>query len=556
MTGRVVARGLLVVPFCLLAVACRPQVFHELEYVSGNGQTYPGGTMPSPIVFKIKYGYCPGSSYYFQGPLSQSGYWLRAEALQGYQDQAFNNQNDYVGQGVEAYGGSWYVETNTGAPYAVEITVSLYLGSVILDSYSIVENISTDPGDPVNHPPTATLVVSPRVGLAPLESTLSLNGDDPDSSDIVEYRLRIDLSNNGSVDETITQPVPIEVTRLFSEDASVVGEVTDSEGATDSSDAVVIDVTDYMDVSGRLEDNETDAPRMGMVRAYDPADGSLLAEYPTTTGGDFSFTLNKDLSELPDGILLRARMTDSTWDSGWSYIRTVEIASSDHAGLIVRAIPYEVSWTSSDVSAFNEHMGRANFWSDEERLAAGMEGFVNGNYRHGLKRWNRGEIEDTVAHPILKGVRIWTDFSQVERDSIRAAILNSGFVGIEGLEILDTDSADGASGWGVVVRSPPGSGPGTALWDSLGGDGYVESFHVYLNTTAPQIVLHEVIWHGLMVCPGHSNGGTVAELFPSMGRYQSPYPSTTLTSIDTKAARIIDEPTYLGMESIDFILGE
>jgi hypothetical protein len=117
-----------------------PSPHYILEYVSGNGLTYTGGGIPKPMVFKIKN---KTTSSYFSCGLSQANLSLIATAPQGYQDAEFNNLNNYGGQGREAFGGFYYVDPNRGAPYSLNITVTLSLGGDSIDSYLLTENILT-----------------------------------------------------------------------------------------------------------------------------------------------------------------------------------------------------------------------------------------------------------------------------------------------------------------------------------------------------------------------------------------------------------------------------
>jgi CSLREA domain-containing protein len=116
-----------------------PPASYKLEYLSGSGQTYRGGGMPNPMVFKIKN---TTNGSYVNQTLAALGLSMVATASLGYQDAEFNNLNNYDGLGAEAYGGYYYVPPNTGPAYTLKVTVTLSLNGVPVDSYLITENIT------------------------------------------------------------------------------------------------------------------------------------------------------------------------------------------------------------------------------------------------------------------------------------------------------------------------------------------------------------------------------------------------------------------------------
>lgn len=116
---------------------------YKLEYVSGSGQTYIGGGMPSPMIFRIKN--ITANNYVTN--LSAANLSMSATASIGYQDAAFNNLAGYCGNpSPQCYGGYYYVAPNLPpnppAPYTLNITVALKLNSVTVDSYPITQNIT------------------------------------------------------------------------------------------------------------------------------------------------------------------------------------------------------------------------------------------------------------------------------------------------------------------------------------------------------------------------------------------------------------------------------
>jgi len=110
---------------------------YQLEYVSGSGQSYYGSGMPAAMVFKVQ---DTGTGTYL-ADLTGSGLAMAATASVGYQDLAFNNAGNYDGLGQLGWGGYYYVPFNTGPAYTLEITVTLSLNGVPIDTYLITENI-------------------------------------------------------------------------------------------------------------------------------------------------------------------------------------------------------------------------------------------------------------------------------------------------------------------------------------------------------------------------------------------------------------------------------
>ncbi len=352
---------------------------------------------------------------------------------------------------------------------------------------------------------------------------------------------------------------------------------------------------DYLDISGRMEDCETNTGRHGIIRVYDDRINTesrayfgpvweysnLLGEFETDSNGNFSFTLNK-LVDANDKIYLRA-VIGANWSGKESYIRTVELDATDNnpitdtrANPAIKPVMFDNPNSSYDDGLldteqkkidFREHMGRINVWSADERyykdflngqlLADGM----NGNPYHGLKKmsFNRGLPED------FKGIEVSSDdYTNEEYNTIKNIILNCGYIRAQEISdktIWGNNHQDGDSGWGSVVKSALGDGPYAILYDGY-QNGYLDIFGIHLNTLAPEIVIHEIVYHGLLSCVGHSNGrhgngSEIPELFSSVGVYTGPHPSPPdkITTVDIKANYLIDEDTYMGMDTLDDILG-
>ena len=113
---------------------------YQLEYISGNNQTYRGGGMPFPMVFKIK----NATDNIYITNLGGENLSINATASIGYLDAEFNNLNDYCGNGDNGcYGGYYYVVPNTGPAYVLTITITLKKDNQDVYFFIITENITT-----------------------------------------------------------------------------------------------------------------------------------------------------------------------------------------------------------------------------------------------------------------------------------------------------------------------------------------------------------------------------------------------------------------------------
>jgi hypothetical protein len=127
------------------------------------------------MVFKIKN---TVTNAYVNQPLAALDLSMVASASVGYQDAEFNNLNNYNGQGAEAFGGYYYVPSNSGPAYTLQITVTLSLNGVPVGSYLITENIT---GKTPTFTPTPTQTLTPvpmQISFKPVEysSTLIYHG--------------------------------------------------------------------------------------------------------------------------------------------------------------------------------------------------------------------------------------------------------------------------------------------------------------------------------------------------------------------------------------------
>jgi hypothetical protein len=473
--------------------------------------------------------------------------------------------------------------------------------------------------------PTAKIYISPTSGTAPLTSNLNLESK-VEGGNINKSYIFADYDGDGSMDageelaSSDSGSINGSYTFTKSGEFDVYGQSESDQGKSSRSEPTRMNIqsatptepvvpvepvepipdTDYVDISGRLEDIKNHGVgRAGPVEFYEDriqnADGSftysdLLGETNADSDGKFSITLEGKVVDSSDKIYLRARTGTSS--NPTSYKVTIELPATDHNPITdpqgnpaVRCVPYNPNWTIQQINDFPEHAGRVNFWSTTERGAAGLNAFegVNGNSSHGLKKWNLGEITDTDRHPVAQGIEVYSDdFTEVEYNAMKTSIRNSGHPRANTITIQrskdnydyhDSNIGQGKSGWIFIrdIEHSPNGGPGAELQD-FGADGYLEKAIVYVNNRHystgvdlyPSLTEHEIVYHATSASVGHSNGENsmgeyIPELpnLPSIGKYSSdpiPYP-TTSQEVDKVMYDIIDEPTYLGMEKLDDILG-
>lgn len=166
---------------------------------------------------------------------------------------------------------------------------------------------------------------------------------------------------NATSDEKTTADVngnvlTLEGNRDKTGDYQVELEFGDLEGET-ATTTLEGKIYNLPDISGVLEDNEEDTGIQGVIRVYyQNSSGDYLpleidkiydekgtpinlslGKIETVSDGTFSFQINEKTSEL-DEITLQARI--GTEGDYQGYVRTIELSGDDHAGVLVRAVPY------------------------------------------------------------------------------------------------------------------------------------------------------------------------------------------------------------------------
>jgi len=99
-----------------------------------------------------------------------------------------------------------------------------------------------------NNPPAVNLLLSSESGYAPLTTEISLTGTDEDEDIITGYKIKIDVDNDGKIDETIPEdgsfsPEPINIERTFEEGkVRIYGQCQDEHGLNSNQSSKLIKI--------------------------------------------------------------------------------------------------------------------------------------------------------------------------------------------------------------------------------------------------------------------------------------------------------------------------
>ncbi len=370
----------------------------------------------------------------------------------------------------------------------------------------------------------------------------------------------------------------------------IVNMVSDGIDSTTQSYTLIVKDTsgpDYVDLTGKVgSDTRPGVGEKAKVKFY--VDGQPINIQGTSShialtdsSGNFSVTLNR-LVNPADKLTIETIATDPSGNEYTSWIRTIDnlpaVDTNLSMGSDIRANPAaRVTLFDSDlnndgypdIDSNRDHaissaekgdyvtqIGRVSFYSDAERIAAGLTGFLNGNPYHGLKRWNWGERSDTSASPRFRGAKI-ANSAFVNRgmnpNDIITGIRTSGDPRANEINLEVVEDPQYQRGWVNILPAALGDGPSTVVYDQLGSDGYPEGATVYLNTTDKKIVNHEFWGHAVRFV-GHSSGPGVPALLDCIMKHTSPSPSE-YTPFNLKAVYTLGDPTHIGMEAESKILG-
>ncbi len=415
--------------------------------------------------------------------------------------------------------------------------------------------------DPVNYAPVASLYVNPTSGTAPLDIQINLGGADQNGNDdIVEYRVSIDKGDDGTIDEVISQPTPINTTRNFNYVGNIKmsGQVTDSQNAVDKKEQLItlsnppVD-NDFLDVEGHLQDNETDTGKTGKVKIYDSLENYIGETETIDSSGHFVFHSDTIKSKDLTNVIIKA--ITGTETSPTSYVRkitaNVDSASEPDVSLSqpIRAVPYPTFCSNDNFKTFVEQI---NIFTE------------------GLRKWDLNQ---------LKGIEILSSypdysssFTNQQQDKIASKIKDSINIEkfVEGKQLdnyIQRDGQDGGTihygdsftngvddGWVIVVPNDSLGGGRTffeptstinKVWIEIDPD-YVTD----INPVTTHEFGHAFIARGGSDPNGHTNAisGNLTIMTASQDR-------NTPGVADEKAAKVIYEDTYQVGEVLDNILG-
>ena len=85
-----------------------------------------------------------------------------------------------------------------------------------------------------SNPPVSILSVTPQSGYAPLTANISDSATSLDGKKITNYSIWVDIDEDGTIDETISQSNPINVSRIFNEGKVRIFEQCEDESGSKS----------------------------------------------------------------------------------------------------------------------------------------------------------------------------------------------------------------------------------------------------------------------------------------------------------------------------------
>ena len=325
-------------------------------------------------------------------------------------------------------------------------------------------------------------------------------------------------------------------------------------------------ITNLVDISGTLEDNETDLPQAGIIKVFkknlDESYSQIHDPIDIDSSGNFDFQLDQVVSE----VILQARL-----DMG-SYVRTVRLdGAQDYLDVSpvypIRAVPYdgEISIDFNGDGLIQQEIDDFRTHMEETNISTLVVGYPPKEI--GLRKWNFGEFLDIVER-FEKIVIVRNDpdtgssFIQDEIDFIESKInaLDDVKAYVEGrelpIQIVESKSEVSSYADKIIVLpvddlDPEGLGLGPAGDAKVYDDDlnrYINAVRIRLRLVADTVVSHEF---------GHAFIALGGEATTLSGDYTIMAPSTLLKPgpADIKAASIVYEDTYLGGERLDDLLG-
>ena len=450
----------------------------------------------------------------------------------------------------------------------------LWVATAVASIWTAGCNLCGPDPEPVNYAPVASLSVTPQSVEVNSPVNLELTGTDEDGNDdIIEYKVDVDKGADGTIEETITSPNPIN--QSWSSDyvgnVKIQGKVTDSQGAVGKATPITINVypspaQDYVDISGRLEDCENDGiGRQGIVKVYNALDNSLIGE-EHLVNGNFSITLDKLVLELSDGVIIKA--ITGTSSNPTSYVRTKTFPAGDVNVGNIRVVPYPTFDTGDSNPAIND--------IDYQRFKTFMNE-INASYA-GLRRFDLSILEGIEIidiDPLGSGRNFLSSYTDsqgnvwpTEQDFIKNKIINPNDIRlyVEG-RVLNVQKDNFSStkhystsrgyiepylGWIIVAPSNISNSETEFFW-SLDDD-RIKRARIDLGVVNDTVPTHE-FGHAFIASNPWTNGHSTILLNPftimTATNLKSPPPGDA----DIKASHIVYESSYQLWEKLDNILG-
>jgi hypothetical protein len=446
-------------------------------------------------------------------------------------------------------------QVNANTPYEIEVGVSDGINPVVTQAFTVI--VKDVPH--VNNAPTANLDITPNSGNGSVTARITLTGTDADVGDsITTYGAFADYNKNEQEDlgEKLVEPksTPIDISKTFNSSTDIFGWVIDNHGLISSKVKETVNVTplppDYLDIIGYLQDNESDTNQAGMIKIYrNDVNKTPLRE--ESVNGAFAITLDKLVSEVPEGIIIQGAMTDSN-ENLESYVRTKKFPQGDVTDALVRVVPTgDLAGEGIEKEQFREHMDEVNFSNVPD---------------YGLFKYNISNVEIIRNNPFNTA-----SFLDAEILLIKNKIQNINDIGSYAPGIIfniddnlsiehddidyDKQKINPHQGWLVVVPVLVGSNQSDITLSSGGLTFFYNSglpqvygkTKILLLSKEESTISHE-FGHALAF-PEHAItlSGNQSIMNQSTGQ-------STPKFADKKAAKIVYENTYFPREKLDDIM--
>jgi len=349
---------------------------------------------------------------------------------------------------------------------------------------------------------------------------------------------------------------------------------------------VVPPVDDYLDISGKLEDCESDTGKQGRIKIYDSLE-NYIGETQTDSNGNFSFHSDTKKATDLSNVVLRAINTDASSNQN-SYVRTVtaNVNSASEPDVTVnpiRVVPY------NDLSTWLPVVTPEQFKTFMKQINVSINPIEAYGSETGLIKWDLSQlkgIEILLQNPIITGISFTSGLgSQQEIIANRIKSSNDIELYLEGRELDSFIQIDNSyppsnphysvastiepnDGWIIVVpNNIVGGQTSFGYLNNSTSTGTINKVRIDLipsvvtlnNPTVTHEFGHAFIasnWRDdtnghCNILPFYNVSGTNTLTIMTPNNLKLPPPGLA----DEKAAKIVYENTYLPREKLDDILG-